>query len=286
MTGAFLVAAFATWQGTLRPMLKISSNPETDKCEKKRIMKDSVNQPILLVEGLGKTVANHANHKQVLAEDALVILHDIDLCIQRGDSVAIVGPSGSGKSTLLGLIAGLDVPTCGTIHLDGKNILQLNEDERAALRGEKIGFVFQSFQLLPSFTALENVMLPLELQENNTTYAQARQQAEQLLARVGLSEREHHYPGQLSGGEQQRVAIARAFVSKPSLLFADEPTGNLDTHTGQQVIDFMFELNREQGTTLVLVTHDHILANRCARVLELQDGQFCSTAKTAKVEQG
>ncbi len=249
-------------------------------------MKDSVNQPILLVEGLGKTVANHANHKQALAEDALVILHDIDLCIQRGDSVAIVGPSGSGKSTLLGLIAGLDVPTCGTIHLDGKNILQLNEDERAALRGEKIGFVFQSFQLLPSFTALENVMLPLELQENNITYAQARQQAEQLLARVGLSEREHHYPGQLSGGEQQRVAIARAFVSKPSLLFADEPTGNLDTHTGQQVIDFMFELNREQGTTLVLVTHDHVLANRCARVLELQDGQFCTSTKTAKAEQG
>ena len=250
-------------------------------------MNESVNQPILLVEGLGKTVANHASHKGPSSDDEtndeLIILHDIDLSIQRGDSVAIVGPSGSGKSTLLGLMAGLDVPTCGTIYLDGKNILQLNEDERAALRGEKIGFVFQSFQLLPSFTALENVMLPLELQENSGTYSFARKQAEQLLARVGLSEREHHYPGQLSGGEQQRVAIARAFVSKPSLLFADEPTGNLDTHTGQQVIDFMFELNREQGTTLVLVTHDHVLADRCVRVLELQDGQFCTTAKT---EQG
>jgi len=265
-------------------MLIIISKHKTDKCEKLRIMNESVNQPILLVEGLGKTVANHVNHKRSSEGDKtnneLIILHDIDLCIQRGDSVAIVGPSGSGKSTLLGLMAGLDVPTCGSIYLDGKNILQLNEDERAALRGEKIGFVFQSFQLLPSFTALENVMLPLELQENSVTYAHARKQAEQLLARVGLSEREHHYPGQLSGGEQQRVAIARAFVSKPSLLFADEPTGNLDTHTGQQVIDFMFELNREQGTTLVLVTHDHVLASRCERALELQDGQFCTAAKT------
>jgi len=245
-------------------------------------MSESVNQPILLVESLGKNVANHASRKHVLADDELAILHDIDLCIQHGDSVAIVGPSGSGKSTLLGLMAGLDVPTRGTVYLDGKNILQLNEDERAALRGEKIGFVFQSFQLLPSFTALENVMLPLELQENSGTYADARQQARQLLARVGLSEREHHYPSQLSGGEQQRVAIARAFVSKPALLFADEPTGNLDTHTGQQVIDFMFELNREQGTTLVLVTHDHVLANRCARVLELQNGRFCSASEVGQ----
>ena len=245
-------------------------------------MSESVNQPILLVEGLGKNVANHASRKHVLADDELAILHNIDLCIQYGDSVAIVGPSGSGKSTLLGLMAGLDVPTRGTVYLDGKNILQLSEDERAALRGEKIGFVFQSFQLLPSFTALENVVLPLELQENSGTYADAQQQARQLLARVGLSEREHHYPSQLSGGEQQRVAIARAFVSKPSLLFADEPTGNLDTHTGQQVIDFMFELNREQGTTLVLVTHDHVLANRCARVLELQNGRFCSASEVGQ----
>lgn len=239
-------------------------------------------QPILLVEGLGKTVAGHGTDKHASADDALVILHDIELCIQRGESVAIVGPSGSGKSTLLGLMAGLDVPTCGTIYLDGQNILPLNEDERAALRSEKMGFVFQSFQLLPSFTALENVMLPLELQDNGRSYVDARDQAERLLAQVGLSERVQHYPSQLSGGEQQRVAIARAFVTQPSLLFADEPTGNLDTHTGQQVIDFMFELNREHGTTLVLVTHDHALASRCERVLELQDGQFSTPAKTGQ----
>lgn len=245
-------------------------------------MSTSVNQPILLVEGLGKTVANHANHKTALANDELIILHNINLQIQRGESLAIVGPSGSGKSTLLGLLAGLDVPTCGTIYLEDKNILTLSEDERAALRGNKMGFVFQSFQLLPSFTALENVMLPLELQEAGGTYADAQTQARELLAQVGLSEREHHYPSQLSGGEQQRVAIARAFVTKPALLFADEPTGNLDTHTGQQVIDFMFELNREHGTTLVLVTHDHSLASRCARVLELRDGQFVPAAQTVE----
>lgn len=245
-------------------------------------MKESLQQPILLVEGLGKTVASHESGKAVSKTDGLVILHDIDLCIQHGETVAIVGPSGSGKSTLLGLLAGLDVPTQGSIHLDGKDILQLDEDERAALRGEKIGFVFQSFQLLPSFTALENIMLPLELQDNVGSYADARKQAERLLAQVGLSQRSQHYPSQLSGGEQQRVAIARAFVTQPSLLFADEPTGNLDTHTGQQVIDFMFELNREHGTTLVLVTHDHALASRCARVLELQDGQFCAASDTGQ----
>jgi putative ABC transport system ATP-binding protein len=241
-------------------------------------MKESLQQPILLVEGLGKTVANHENGQAVSEHDGLVILHDIDLCIQRGESVAIVGPSGSGKSTLLGLLAGLDMPTQGSILLDGENILQLDEDERAALRGEKIGFVFQSFQLLPSFTALENIILPLELQDNAGSYADAQKQAERLLAQVGLSQRGHHYPSQLSGGEQQRVAIARAFVTQPALLFADEPTGNLDTHTGQQVIDFMFELNREHGTTLVLVTHDHALASRCARVLELQEGKFCAVS--------
>lgn len=239
-------------------------------------MSESLQQPILLVEGLGKTVATRGNDKAAPQNDELVILRDIDLCIERGESVAIVGPSGSGKSTLLGLLAGLDVPTQGSIQIDGKNILQLDEDERAALRGEKIGFVFQSFQLLPSFTALENIILPLELQDNAGSYADAQKQAERLLAQVGLSNRGHHYPSQLSGGEQQRVAIARAFVTQPALLFADEPTGNLDTHTGQQVIDFMFALNREHGTTLVLVTHDRALASRCARVLELQDGQFVS----------
>ena len=239
-------------------------------------------QPILLVEGLRKTVANRGNVSPATQNDELIILHDIDLCIQRGESVAIVGPSGSGKSTLLGLLAGLDVPTQGSIQIDGKDILQLDEDERAALRGEKIGFVFQSFQLLPSFTALENIILPLELQDNAGSYADARKQAERLLVQVGLSQRGQHYPSQLSGGEQQRVAIARAFVTQPALLFADEPTGNLDTQTGQQVIDSMFALNREQGTTLVLVTHDHALASRCARVLELQDGQFCAASETGQ----
>jgi putative ABC transport system ATP-binding protein len=237
-------------------------------------MNESVNQPLLLVEGLGKTVSSHSSDQGATSDDALVILQNIDLQVQRGDTIAIVGPSGSGKSTLLGLLAGLDMPSCGDIYLDGQNIVQLDEDERAALRGENMGFVFQSFQLLPSFTALENVILPLELQESGVAYAEVQEQARQLLARVGLSEREHHYPSQLSGGEQQRVAIARAFITKPLLLFADEPTGNLDAHTGQQVIDFMFELNREHGTTLVLVTHDRMLAKRCARVLELEDGQF------------
>jgi putative ABC transport system ATP-binding protein len=244
-------------------------------------MSKSLNQPLLLVEGLGKTVRSHASDTSSSAtDDKLVILQNIDLQIQRGDTLAIVGPSGSGKSTLLGLLAGLDMPSHGAIFLNGKNIVQLNEDERAALRGENIGFVFQSFQLLPSFTALENVILPLELQENSGSFADVQKQARQLLARVGLSDREQHYPNQLSGGEQQRVAIARAFITKPLLLFADEPTGNLDARTGQQVIDFMFELNQEHATTLVLVTHDHMLANRCARVLELQEGQISAVTET------
>lgn len=211
--------------------------------------------------------------------EKLVILHDIDLQVAQGESVAIVGPSGSGKSTLLGLLAGLDVPTSGDIFLAGKNLPQLNEDERAALRGEEVGFVFQSFQLLPAFTALENVMLPLELADKTFSAAEIKTQAKQLLSKVGLAERINHYPNQLSGGEQQRVAIARAFISNPKLLFADEPTGNLDAHTGQQVIEFMFDLNREHRTTLVLVTHDHQLANRCDRVLELKEGCFHSTAE-------
>lgn len=241
-------------------------------------MNESVNQPLLLVEGLGKTVRSHADEETSARGDELVILHDVDLQIQPADTLAIVGPSGSGKSTLLGLLAGLDIPSRGTIYLNGQNIVQLDEDERAALRGKNIGFVFQSFQLLPSFTALENVILPLELQDSDMSYSDMQAQARQLLAQVGLSERAHHYPNQLSGGEQQRVAIARAFITRPLLLFADEPTGNLDARTGQQVIDFMFELNREHGTTLVLVTHDHALANRCSRVLELQDGQVCATS--------
>lgn len=198
----------------------------------------------------------------------LVILHSLSLDIQSGESVAILGASGSGKSTLLGLLAGLDYPSSGQVLINGVDLFSLDEDSRAALRGRMLGFVFQSFQLLPNFTALENVMLPLELSGSND----ARAMSENILTRVGLAQRLSHYPNQLSGGEQQRVAIARAFVTKPSLLLADEPTGNLDTETGAQVIDLLFELNREQGATLLLVTHDVALANRCGRRLRLTAG--------------
>ena len=194
----------------------------------------------------------------------------IDLEIKAHESVAIVGASGSGKSTLLGLLAGLDVASEGKVWIDGVELGALDEDERARLRAAKVGFVFQSFQLLPSLTALENVMLPLELHGNPN----ARERAEHFLSRVELSERTDHYPNQLSGGEQQRVAIARAFAAEPAILFADEPTGNLDTDTGAHVIDLLFEMNREQGTTLVLVTHEHRLADRCDRRLRLHGGEM------------
>ncbi len=195
------------------------------------------------------------------AESELEILRGIDLEIKRGETAAIVGASGSGKSTLLGLLAGLDAPSSGEITLDGVNIVNLDEDERATLRSEKVGFVFQNFQLLPALTALENVMLPLELAGIDS----AREKSEEFLSRVGLAERFHHYPRTLSGGEQQRVAIARAFASQPLILFADEPTGNLDTTTGATVVELLFGLNKEEGTTLVLVTHDSTLADRCQR---------------------
>lgn len=209
--------------------------------------------------------------KQVGTGDThLTILQDIHLQINSGETVAIIGASGSGKSTLLALLAGLDLPTSGKVYLDQVDIFLLNEDQRAALRSKVLGFVFQSFQLLPALTALENVMLPLELANAD----RASEKARQLLARVGLAQRLHHYPKQLSGGEQQRVAIARAFVSTPKLLLADEPTGNLDAETGEQIIDLMFELNREQGTTLVLVTHDEILSRRCSRQIRLSHGKI------------
>ncbi len=198
------------------------------------------------------------------------ILKGIDLEIKSGESVAIVGTSGSGKSTLLGLLAGLDEASGGRVIVDGTDLSQLDEDQRALFRGETVGFVFQSFQLLPALTALENVMLPLELKGQTD----ARQQAEQFLQRVELSERAHHYPRQMSGGEQQRVAIARAFAARPVILFADEPTGNLDTNTGAHIIDLLFELNREEGTTLVLVTHEQRLASRCQRRLQLEAGEL------------
>ena len=202
----------------------------------------------------------------------LTILHDISFQVRQGESVAIVGASGSGKSTLLGLLAGLDAPSSGTVRLDGQDLAGLDEDGRAALRGRLLGFVFQSFQLLPALSAIENVMLPLEL--NGSAKGTARQQAEAMLTRVGLGHRLNHYPKHLSGGEQQRVALARAFVVRPQILLADEPTGNLDGATGTQVIDLMFEMNAEQGATLILVTHDNVLANRCGRILRLASGRL------------
>ena len=204
------------------------------------------------------------------AESELEILRGIDLEIKRGETAAIVGASGSGKSTLLGLLAGLDAPSSGEIALDGVNIVNLDEDERAILRSEKVGFVFQNFQLLPALTALENVMLPLELAGIDS----AREKSEEFLSRVGLAERFHHYPRTLSGGEQQRVAIARAFASQPLILFADEPTGNLDTTTGATVVELLFGLNKEEGTTLVLVTHDNTLADRCQRKFTMTAGHL------------
>jgi putative ABC transport system ATP-binding protein len=216
----------------------------------------------LQVSALGKTVT--------LPSGPLTILDAVGFTIERGDAVAIVGASGSGKSTLLALMAGLDAPSSGSVMLEGEAMSSLDEDGRARVRGEKVGFVFQSFQLLPSLTALENVMLPLELRGD----ADAGSPARAILQQVGLGARLDHYPRQLSGGEQQRVALARAFVTRPSLLFADEPTGNLDTHTGAAIIELLFDLNAAAGTTLVLVTHDENLAVRCARTLRLDGGRL------------
>jgi putative ABC transport system ATP-binding protein len=199
----------------------------------------------------------------------LTVLKDITFSLEPGGFLAILGPSGSGKTTLLGLLAGLDRPTTGTVHLDGQELGALNEDHRARLRGEKIGFVFQAFQLIPTLTAQENVQVPLELRGEVGAAARARE----LLRRVGLSGREHHYPAQLSGGEQQRVALARGFSIRPKVLFADEPTGNLDAGTGATIIDLMVELNHDAGTTLVLVTHDIDLAARSQRTIRLADGR-------------
>jgi len=208
--------------------------------------------------------------KQVQSGDQpLVILNEVSFDVEAGESLAIVGASGSGKSTLLGLLAGLDVPSSGSVSLNDTNLFTLDEDGRARLRGELAGFVFQSFQLLPALNALENVMLPLEL----AGVKDARQRAEASLQQVGLSARAHHVPKHLSGGEQQRVALARAFVTRPRILFADEPTGNLDAATGAQVIELMLELNRAQGTTLILVTHDENLARRCGKQLRLAAGR-------------
>jgi putative ABC transport system ATP-binding protein len=220
------------------------------------------NDKVLIASGIGKKVRSGAQE--------LVILRDIELEVTRGEALSVVGASGSGKSTLLALLAGLDTPSEGRISLDGHDLFALDEDARAALRGRTVGFVFQSFQLLPSYTALENVMLPLEL----SSRGEAASAAQEMLARVGLGERLRHYPRQLSGGEQQRVALARAFVARPKLLLADEPTGSLDAASGEAVIRLLFEMNRESGTTLVLVTHDESLARRCGRSVRLVAGRI------------
>ena len=225
--------------------------------------------PALAATALGKRVQ--------LPGGELVILDGVGFSIARGESVAVVGPSGSGKSTLLSLLAGLDAPTSGAVEIDGAPLSTLDEDGRARVRADKVGFVFQNFQLLPSLTALENVMLPLELRGD----ADAEGPARAILDRVGLGERLGHYPRQLSGGEQQRVAVARAFVTGPSLMFADEPTGNLDTATGQAIIELLFALNQDAGTTLVLVTHDEHLAERCRRTLRIEGGRLVADSGRA-----
>jgi len=219
------------------------------------------NDSVLTARGIGKTVKS--------GDSDLVILRDIDLEITRGEAVAVVGASGSGKSTLLAILAGLDTPSAGTVELEGVDLFKLDEDARSGMRGRSVGFVFQSFQLLPALTALENVMLPLELAGD----AEAQKRCRDMLVRVGLGERLHHYPKHLSGGEQQRVALARAFVVRPKLLLADEPTGSLDAESGAEVIGLLFQMNREYGTTLVMVTHDDGLARRCQRIVRLAGGR-------------
>jgi putative ABC transport system ATP-binding protein len=219
-------------------------------------------ESVLRTEDVGKQVSS--------PEGPLTILSGINLSIARGESVAVVGASGAGKSTLLALLAGLDEPSAGRVWLNGAELTQLDEDGRAALRAQHVGFVFQSFHLVPSLTALENVMLPLELAGRGD----ARKAALEVLGSVGLAARKGHYPRQLSGGEQQRVAIARAFVTRPAVLFADEPTGNLDTATGERVMDLLFELNSAARTTLVLVTHDKTIAARCGRIIHLDAGRM------------
>ncbi len=217
---------------------------------------------ILKITGLEKTYTS--------GNKELTVLHDISFAVEQGQTFSIVGPSGSGKTTLLGLCAGLDYPNAGTVELCGQDLNTLNEDQRAQLRNKEVGFIFQNFQLLPTLTALENVSVPLELQgaKNATSKSMA------LLEKVGLTDRVHHYPSQLSGGEQQRVALARAFANAPSILFADEPTGNLDDETGEKVVQLLFELNKENGTTLVIITHDLELANRTQQILKLKGGKI------------
>jgi putative ABC transport system ATP-binding protein len=222
----------------------------------------SIAEPVLRAQGITKQVSSH--------EGTLTILADVDLRIAAGETVAIVGASGSGKSTLLALLAGLDEPSQGRVWLNGAELTALDEDGRAAVRARHVGFVFQSFHLVPSLTAIENVMLPLEL----AGLRNARAAAAEVLAKVNLTPRREHYPRQLSGGEQQRVAIARAFVTRPAVLFADEPTGNLDSVTGERIIELLFDLNQASRTTLVVVTHDQAIAQRCSRVIRIEAGRL------------
>jgi putative ABC transport system ATP-binding protein len=230
---------------------------------------DSDDAAVLAVHNISKKVSS--------PEGSLTILSEVSFSIAPGESVAVVGPSGAGKSTLLALLAGLDLPTQGYVVLNGVNLGELDEDGRARVRAESVGFVFQSFHLVPSLNALENVMLPLEL----AGHGDAREASRAIIERVGLKERWSHYPAQLSGGEKQRVAIARAFATEPAVLFADEPTGNLDTRTGETIMELMFELNRKSSTTLVLVTHDNSLAERCDRVLSLDAGKLVGDTPAA-----
>ena len=223
---------------------------------------------ILKITGLEKTYSS--------GNKELTVLHDISFEVDKGQTFSIVGPSGSGKTTLLGLCAGLDSPNAGNVVLCGKDLNTLNEDERAQLRNKEVGFIFQNFQLLPTLTALENVSVPLELQGAK----EATQKSQVLLEKVGLGDRVHHYPSQLSGGEQQRVALARAFANAPSILFADEPTGNLDAETGEKVVQLLLDLNKENGTTLVIITHDLELANRTQQILKLRGGKIVTNQLT------
>jgi putative ABC transport system ATP-binding protein len=226
-------------------------------------MTDSIERPTIVeAKAITKRVETQ--------EGELVILHPVDLVVAQGESLAITGASGSGKSTLLGILAGLDLPTSGDVIINQQIITHMDEEGRAKVRADYVGFIFQSFQLLPGLTALENVMLPLELRGDK----QARSKAENFLTRVGLAQRFQHYPQQLSGGEQQRVAIARAFACEPKILFADEPTGNLDSHTGEKIIELLFALNADQGTTLILITHEERLAQRCQRRIQLAAGEL------------
>jgi putative ABC transport system ATP-binding protein len=232
-------------------------------------MPNSSDNRVLQAQQLTKKVSS--------PEGTLTILDDVSFTINAGESVAVVGPSGAGKSTLLALLAGLDLPTSGHVELNGTNLSDLDEDGRALLRADNVGFVFQSFHLVPSLNALENVMLPLELAGHDNP----RNAARDLVDKVGLADRWSHYPAQLSGGEKQRVAIARAFATEPAVLFADEPTGNLDSRTGETIMKLMFELNRSSSTTLVLVTHDNALADRCDRVLALETGRLVRDGEAA-----